>query len=134
MRMLVSVAVTLALALPVLAMAQNTNDDQLRAQIHADLLQDPRASQLSQVELQALVDSLASKATADGTAGDYLASKNTFDYSKLFPEPKKPSTLSRVLTLPMLFALALLLMLLLAVTLYIIRRKGVPLEASSNTA
>ena len=119
------------LVLPFVACAQT---DDLRAQIRVDLLQDPRASQMSQVELENLIDALAVQAIKDGTADQYLESHNTFDYSSLFPEPEERSAFVQSLTLPMLLALVFLLVPLLAVAYYIVRRKGVPTEEPSNIA
>ena len=95
------------LVLPFVACAQT---DDLRAQIRADILQDPRASQMSQVELENLIDALAVQAIKDGTADQYLESHNTFDYSSLFPEPKAPNPLVSFLTSPLALALLALSM------------------------
>lgn len=72
---------TAILLVPVFAFAQATNED-LRAQIRADLEKDPRTAQMSSAELDALVAALADEAEAQGTATMYLESKNgpTFEY------------------------------------------------------
>lgn len=120
-----------AIAAPIALFAQ---EDDLRAQIRADLMTDPRSAEMSSAEIDALVSALADKAETDGTASAYLESKNTFDYSSLFPAPKAPSAFAAALTSPMALALAFLLLILLAVGLYIIRRRGTPHEISDIAA
>ena len=108
---------------PLFVVAQTASED-LRAQIRTDLKEDPRTSQVSQVEFDALVESIATKAEADGVASDYLESHTTFDYSSLFPEPKKPNLVAVYIGSPLFFASLALLLVLLAVAYYIIRRRG----------
>jgi hypothetical protein len=108
-----------ALVFPVLLFAQ---EDALRAQIRADIMQDPRSSQMSQAEQDALVEQLAAQAEADGTSSDYLESKNTFDTASLFTPPAEPSAVTRVLLSPLGLAVAFLALVLCAVVYYIIHR------------
>lgn len=107
-----------------LALFAQTQSEELRTQIRADILEDPRASQISEEELSALVNALATQAEEDGTAQEYLESHETFDYSSLFEEPAPPSFLATALTSPLTLALIFLLVVLFAVALYIFRRKG----------
>lgn len=125
----VRAAFLFAALLPLMAFAQSGSDG-LRAQIRADLMQDPRASELSEAEIETMVDALATQAEEEGTAAEYLESQDSFDYSALFPPPKEPSLVARTLASPMALALALLLALLGAVGFYISRRKGTPIEDS----
>lgn len=113
------------LLVPLLAFAQ-TQSAALREQIRADLKNDPRAAQLSQVELETMIEAIATKAEEDGVAEAYLESHDTFDYSSLFPEPKKPSALATFLASPLSLALFALLVVLVAVAYYIVRRRGTP--------
>lgn len=122
-----------AALLPLMAFAQ-TAGEELRAQIRADLMQDPRASALSETEIGAMVEALATQAEEEGTADAYLESQNSFDYSALFPPLEEPSFLARSLASPMALALALLLALLAAVGVYISRRKAAPHEISDIAA
>jgi hypothetical protein len=113
-------AVLLALlVLPCIAVAQR---DDLRAQIRADLTDDPRTAQMSPAELDALVEALAVRADADGTSGEYLESKNTFDPSSLFTPPAEPSRAALVLFSPLMLAIIFLGIVLAAVFYFIIRR------------
>ncbi len=112
-----------ALAIPAILFAQS---DDLHARIRADVMSDPRSAQMTQVEIDALVTALANQAEKDGTADDYLASKNTFDYSTLFTAPKDASFMSLV-TSPMVIALFSLGVILLLVALYIIRNRAAPM-------
>lgn len=105
--------------------------DQLRAQVRADLMQDPRSAEMTDVEIEAMVDTIVQEAEASGAAADYLESRSTFDYSALFAPPKEPSALMRVLLSPLSLAIALLLLVLFAVMYYIVRRGTLPEEADS---
>ena len=119
---------------PLITFAQTQVNEELRAQIRADLMQDPRTAQMSQVELEGLMSALAARAQEDGTADAYLESHDTFDYSSLFPEPKAPSPIASFLASPLALAILALLIILLAVAFYIIKRRGVPAEMPSDIA
>ena len=120
-----------ALILPAFVFAAG-NEDALHVQIRADLKNDPRSSQMSSAEIDSLVNALADQAQKDGTADDYLASKNTFNYATLFAPPRDTSFRSLV-TSPMIIALVFLLTILRSVVLYIVKRRGIPAEmAPSN--
>lgn len=97
-------------------------EDALRSQIRADLMQDPRSQEMSQAEEDALVEELATQAEADGTSAAYLESKNTFDPSSLFSPPQEPSAVARTIFSPLSLAVVLLILALSVVTYYIIRR------------
>ena len=118
---------------PLMAFAQ-TAGEELRAQIRADLMQDPRASALSETEIGGMVNALATQAEEEGTADAYLEAQDSFDYSSAFPPPEEPSFFARTLASPMALALALLLALLVAVGVYISRRKATPTEISDISA
>lgn len=125
-----AVAFTLPfLILPLLAFAQS-DAEMLRAQIRADLMQDPRSSEMTQVEFDALVEEIATEAESSGAAADYLESQSTFDYSSLFTPPEEPSALLQALVSPLSLAVILLLIVLFAVTYYIIRRKEIPADVT----
>jgi|GEM_PF-1691824 len=113
------------LVLPLLAFAQGEGEA-LRAQIRADIIQDPRSAELSPEEVDAMVERLAQEAEASGAAADYLESQSTFDYSVLFSPPEEPSALLQALVSPLSLAVILLLIVLFAVTYYIIRRGKTP--------
>ena len=119
-----AIFITAVLAVPLILFAQ-TSEDALHAQIRADVRNDPRATQLTQIETDALVNALADQAQKDGTADEYLASKNTFDYSTLFAAPKDASFMTLV-TSPMVIAIFCLGAILFLVALYIIRHRGSP--------
>lgn len=111
--------IALVALLPTLTLAQS---DTLRAQIEADLAQDPRTAQMSSEELSALVDALVSQAEEEGTAATYLESKASFDYASLFPPLENP-TPQEVISAPIVIALLSLLGALLAVLLYMIHQR-----------
>ncbi|MFZ2555317.1 MAG: hypothetical protein WAZ27_02515 [Minisyncoccia bacterium] len=66
-----------AFLLPFLVFAQS--DDALRAKIRADIMSDPRSSEMSPAEIDAMVDALAGQAEEEGVAADYLDSQNSFE-------------------------------------------------------
>ncbi|MCE9541235.1 hypothetical protein K8R03_01595 [Candidatus Kaiserbacteria bacterium] len=71
MRMMLVSLTVLAVILPFAVHAQSASQDDLRATIRAELLKDPRASQLPPNELDAMVNVLAQGATSQGiTSGD----------------------------------------------------------------
>ncbi len=109
------------LLLPALLFAQGEAD--LRAQIRADLMEDPRAAALPAAEFDALVDALIVKAEEEGTAATYLEGQNGFDYVALFPLPESPSALATFLASPLALALLFLAIILGALTYYIVRGK-----------
>ena len=117
-------------ALLVLPHALVAQEDALRTQIRADLMQDPRAAQMSSVEFDALVDALAMQAEEEGTASEYLGSQNTFDYSSLFDAEDESGTIFT----PMFVALLALAAILLAVAIYIIRNRGRRLDEPSDVS
>lgn len=67
----------LLLAFPLMVSAQ-VSQTQLRDEIRASILSDPRSAQLSQQELTVLVDALAGKAEAQGVAADFIPPPTTF--------------------------------------------------------
>lgn len=107
------------LFVPLIAFAQESD---LRAQIRADLQNDPRAQEMSSQEFNALVEALAQESEAQGASGDYLASKQETTYS--FPPPSAAATVASVATSPLMLALGALVLVLIAVIVYIIRRRG----------
>ncbi len=94
--------VVLALWFPLAAFAQ---EDTLRAQIRADLMQDPRTAELSGVELDALVAALANEAEATGEAQTYLDVKAapTFTYDPLPVSDETP--LELIVSAPIVIAI-----------------------------
>ncbi len=67
----------LLLLLPFSALAQE--EDALRTAIRSDIMTDPRSAEMSPIELDVLVDALASQAEEQGVAGEYLEAQNSFD-------------------------------------------------------
>ena len=65
--------------LPVLVFAQS--DDALRAKIRADIMSDPRSSEMPPAEIDAMVEALAGQAEEEGGAADYLEAANSFEYA-----------------------------------------------------
>jgi hypothetical protein len=113
------------LVLPLIAVAQS---DDLRAQIRADLMEDPRTAEMSSAEFEALVDALAGEAEAQGTATPYLESKNapTFTYD---PAPvEEASQIEIILSSPIVIAIFALVAGLLGLILFMLihRRKRMP--------
>lgn len=76
--MVVTKALFLSLALlPLFAFAQE--EDALRAAIRADIMNDPRSSDMSPTELDALVEALAARAEEQGDAEGYLEAQSSFE-------------------------------------------------------
>lgn len=69
-----------ALALPLLVFAQNatTEDAALREAIRADIMADPRSSEMSASEIDTMVESLAAQSEDQGTAQQYLEMRESF--------------------------------------------------------
>ena len=121
-RAVVSGLCTLVLA-PAILLAQSGD---LRAQIRADIMQDPRAAEMSEAEVNALVEAIAIEAEQTGAAGDYLEAKNSFQYETLFEPPQEPSKIMQILLSPIVIATLLLLLILGGVIYYIVRRGKTP--------
>lgn len=113
-------ALAALLLVPFLAAAQ---EDALRAQIRADLMQDPNTAQLSNTERDALVEALAQEAESNGEAGNYLDAQTapTFTYDA---PPAPQSTLDAVLSAPIVIAFFAFLAALASIVLFMLRRKG----------
>ena len=114
----------LALVLgPAILFAQSAD---LRSQIRADIMQDPRAAEMSEAEVNALVEAVAIEAEQTGAAGDYLEAKSSFQYETLFEPPQEPSNIMRILLSPIVIATLLLVLILGGVIYYIVRRGKTP--------
>lgn len=75
MRLSVS-TLCIALLLPLVLFAQ---EDTLRATIRTDIMSDPRSTEMSPTEIDALVEALAQQAEAQGVDADYLETQSSFD-------------------------------------------------------
>lgn len=109
----------LLVLVPAILFAQ---EDELRAQIRADIEQDPRSAEMSETEKDQLVEALAQEAEETGVADEYIESHSTFDPSKLFAPPEEPSMVARIIFSPVSLAVLLLLLALGAVIYYIFHR------------
>ncbi len=105
--------------------------EELRAQIRANLLEDPRTAELSSVELDAMVTALAEELESQGTTAEYLESQNSFDVASLFSPLEPPSVFMQMVFSPLGLAVALLVALLAAITIFIIRRRGRPIPSDA---
>lgn len=65
--------------IPLLVFAQT--DDSLRTKIRADIMSDPRSSEMSPAEIDGMVEALAGQAEEEGVAADYMEASNSFDYA-----------------------------------------------------
>lgn len=112
-------AAIILMFLPVFAFAQS---DALRAQIRADLMQDPRTAEMSEAELNALIDALAEEASETGVAETYLDAQTapTFTYDSVPLGETNPYVL--ILTAPIVIATFALLAGICGVILLLIRR------------
>lgn len=127
MKRVLFAATTIAfLVMPAALMA----DDALRTQIRADLANDPRAAAMNSGEFNALVEALAVQAQGDGTADNFLESRNTFDYAPLFTPPHRTS----VSLAPILIAILALFSILTSVVIYGMRNRGRHPEELSDAA
>jgi hypothetical protein len=101
------------LILPILAFAQS--ETALREAIRADIMKDPRSSEMSSAEIDTLVNALASQAQQQGTAQDYLDGQNSFEQQTppVYEEPA--ATLN-----PLALALLALVVVLAAVAIFLI--------------
>ena len=99
--------------MPFLAFAQE--EDTLRSTIRADIMNDPRSSEMSPTEIDALVNALAAQAQEQGTAQDYLDSQNSFKQQAppVYQEPA--ATLN-----PLAIALLALVVVLAGVAIFLI--------------
>lgn len=113
-------AITIALLL--LAAPAFAAESDLRAQIRADLMQDPRTAEMSPEELDALVAALADEAEAAGTATIYLDAKSapTFVYD---PPPRGESVIELLVSAPIVIALSALIAGILGLILLIRHRR-----------
>ena len=100
--------------------------DELRAQIRADLMQDPRTAALPAPELDALVAALANEAETSGAAATYLDAKTapTFTYDPPPVSDEHPLTL--ILSTPIMVAICALLAGIAGVVLIMFRRRHQP--------
>ena len=104
--------------MPLWASAQQ--EDALRSAIRADIMSDPRSSEMSPTEIDALVEALATQAEAQGTAQDYLDSEqNTFNEPASAPVYEETYTINTLA-----LAIAALLLVLAAVTAFLIWHRG----------
>jgi hypothetical protein len=108
--------------MPLWASAQQ--EDALRAAIRADIMADPRSSEMSPTEIDALVEALAVQAEEQGTAAEYLESESTFEETApapVFEEKIELNTLS--------IAIAVLLLVLAGATAILVwhRRNRIPI-------
>jgi hypothetical protein len=109
------------LLLPLLATAQS---DDLRAQIRADLLADPRTAELPPAELEALVAALADEAEATGEAETYLDAKKAPTFTYELPPSDTTNPYVAILTAPIILAILALIAALLGVLFYMLRARG----------
>ncbi|MEK7509826.1 MAG: hypothetical protein AAB605_03880 [Patescibacteria group bacterium] len=120
-----SVSFLVAMLLPLFALAQE--EDTLRATIRADIMSDPRSSEMSPTEIDALVSALAMQAEEQGVAQDYLDAQNSFAAAEApIYEPAPASNALDIAVLALLVVLG-------AVALYLIwqrnQRRSMPPSA-----
>ena len=108
----------LAALMPFLAFAQE--EDTLRSTIRADIMSDPRSSEMSPMEIDALVNALATQAEAQGVAQDYLESQNSFDYAVEPPVYEESTSLN-----PTAIAILALVIVVGGVALFLIWQRNV---------
>ena len=107
----------IAALMPFFALAQE--EDALRSTIRADIMSDPRSSEMSPAESDAMVNALATQAEAQGVAQDYLDAQNSFDYAA------EPAVVEDTTSYnPMAFALLALFLVLGGVTLFVIWQRN----------
>lgn len=106
-----------AAMLPFFTTAQE--EDALRAAIRADIMSDPRSSEMSPTEIDALVEALAARAEEQGSAQDYLDAQNSFQPMEAPVYEVPPVTGWNPLTL----AIGTLLVVLVGVALLILSRR-----------
>ncbi|MFZ2886938.1 MAG: hypothetical protein WA021_03910 [Minisyncoccia bacterium] len=119
-----------ALVLPLFAFAQS---DELRAQIRADLMQDPRASEMSETEMNALIGALAAEAESSGSAESYMGSKAepTFTYDPPIIEPSNPYL--AILTAPIMIAILSFIAVILGLVLLMRHKRRAALSNLQNS-
>jgi hypothetical protein len=115
------VAAASILILPLLAAAQTD----LRSQIRADLAADPRTAEMSEAEMDALVEALATEAESSGAAEEYIDGKNVPDYASQFAASQPVQVGGGVS--PMQFAISFLVLVLMAIAFYVLdHRRSAP--------
>lgn len=110
----------IAVCAPVFALAQSEQSD-LGAAIRADLQQDPRAAEMSEAELDALVAALAAEAEASGAAETYLEAKSAPVFTYEAPPVSGENPYLLVLSSPIVIAILAFVAALLGVVLFMIR-------------
>lgn len=124
--------IALALWVPLAAFAQ---EDTLRAQIRADLMQDPRTAELSEAELDALVAALANEAEATGEAETYLDVKAAPTFTYDLPPVSDETPLELIVSAPIVIAVCAFLAGVAGLVTFMIRqRRKSRIEAVVPTA
>ncbi len=120
----------IVLLLPFLALAQDTavQDAALREAIRADIMSDPRSSEMSATEIEAMTEALAAQSEDQGTAQQYLEMRGSFNEPLppvYQPEPEEPQWD------PMALAILALGIVLVGVVVFLVRhRKSHPASHS----
>lgn len=109
-----------SLFLPTLLFAQN---DDIRAQIRAELLADPRTAEMSPTELDALVNALAEETAVSEEGAVYLDAQSAPSY---FYDPAPVGEVSpwlAILSAPISLAIFVFLLALAGVLVFMIRHR-----------
>lgn len=112
--------VTATFLLPLLVFAQT--DDALRTKIRADIMSDPRSSEMAPSEVDAMVEALAGQAEEEGTAADYLRQGNSFSAATEPPVYMGEETPSSSYD-PLMVALLSLLVVLVGVVVFLMMHR-----------
>lgn len=120
--------IALLLLVPAFALAQSY--DALRAQIRADLMQDPRAAAMSPTEFDALVEALAGEAESNGTAETYLDAQSAPTYVYDAPPIENQSPFVAILTAPIVVAILAFLIALAGVLIFMLKHRRQALGGS----
>jgi len=123
----------LALLIIALPLAVSAQED-VRSQIRADLMQDPRTAELSASELEQLIDAIAGQveSTPEGTMYLDANTAPTFVYDD--PPVATVSPYLNALTTPIVIAILALIAGLLSLVFFMLRhKKGTPASDLQNS-
>lgn len=125
--------ILLALLIIVLPIAVSAQED-VRAQIRADLMQDPRTAELSPAEREQLIDAIAGQVESTPEGNMYLDAQSapTFVYDD--PPVATASPYLTALSTPIVIAILALIAGILSLVIFMLRhKKGTPESDLQNS-
>ncbi len=90
--MLTRALIASTIALIIMPMTAQAQEDALRAKIRAEIMNDARSQQMSETEVNTMIEALATEAEAQGVGDVYLDTPQSFDYTLAFAEANAADT------------------------------------------